>query len=312
MRIAFFGTPDYTTVFLDCLQGMAEVVAVVTAPDRPSGRGRGLHRPGPALWADEHGVPCLQPETPREPELATRLAALAPDLGVVVAYGRILPRAVFALPVHETINVHFSLLPAFRGASPIEAALLCGQATSGVTVQRIVEKLDAGDILDREPVTIDPLDHFPELFAKLLAAGLTVLPRAVRILTDGTANYQPQIEADADCCGKISSDERRIDWNCGRDTVYNRIRAYAGHRTAWTTFRGHKLLVHRAAPADETVVAPGTTPGTAVKVERHALAVACGDGKCVALVEVQPENRKRMSVSDWINGIKPNAGECLQ
>lgn len=315
MRFLFFGSPDYTETYLDCLATLGSVVGVITAPDRPSGRGRGIHRPGPAVWADSHGVPCFQPESPRDPDLVERIKPLNADLGVVVAYGRILPRSVFALPRLETINIHFSLLPAFRGASPIEAALLCGTDQTGVSIQRIVEALDAGDVVESETVRIAAEDHFPELFGKLVAAGLTALPRAVSALQHGTAVFTPQPAPEASHCGKIGPEMRRIDWSCPAGTVYNRIRAFAGHRTAWTTFRGNKFLIHRARPCPrDSALArlPGADGGLIVEAARGELLVACGDGQILSLLEVQPENRKRMSAADCINGVRPTPGERFE
>ena len=315
MRFLFFGTPDYTTRYLDCLSGMGAVAGVVTAPDRPSGRGRGLHRPGPAIWAHENGIPCFQPDSPRDPGFPDLLAPLEADLGIVVAYGRILPRPVFALPRLETLNVHFSLLPAFRGASPIEAALLCGASETGVSVQRIVEALDAGDVLDSEVVPIGDGDHFPELFDKLVDAGLLVLRRAVETLNTGKAVFLPQPEQAATHCGKILPEMRRINWNTPLQDVSNRIRAFAGHRTAWTTLRGSKFLVHRARPGVPTEIpdpAIQTDPGTIVRAAHGDISVVCGDGKVLSLLDVQPENRRRMSATDCINGLRLQTGEQFQ
>ncbi|HPH03912.1 MAG TPA: methionyl-tRNA formyltransferase [Spirochaetota bacterium] len=316
MRFLFFGTPDYTTRYLDCLSGMGAVVGVVTAPDRPSGRGRGLHRPGPAIWAHEHGIPCFQPDSPRDPAFPGQLAPLDADLGIVVAYGRILPRSVFALPRLETINVHFSLLPAFRGASPIESALLCGTSETGVSVQRIVEALDAGDVLDSEVVPVADGDHYPELFDKLVDAGPLVLQRAVKTLATGKAVFIPQSEPAATHCGKIQPEMRRINWNTPLPEVFNRIRAFAGHRTAWTSLRGSKFLVHRACPCPATSVPdPGTPqahPGIIIRAAHGEICVVCGDGNILSLLDVQPENRRRMSAADCINGLRLQPGEQFQ
>jgi methionyl-tRNA formyltransferase len=316
MRFLFFGTPDYTTVYLDCLAGLGSLVGIVTAPDRPAGRGRGIHRPGPAIWADEHDIPSFQPESPRDPALVSVLAPLKADLGIVVAYGRILPASIFTLPRLETINLHFSLLPAFRGAAPIEAALFCGAAQTGVSVQRIVEALDAGDVIDSKQVPIERDDHYPELFDKLVAAGLVSLPRAVRAIQNGSAIYTPQADPEVTSCGKISTEMRRIDWNCDMETVYNRIRACAGHRTAWTTFRGNKFLLHRAQPVEgdnvQQAIDPSPKGGTIIKATRGQLCVVCGDGRALALIEVQPENRKRITAADCINGIHLQVGESFE
>jgi len=312
MRVLFYGSPDYTSAFLDSLSACAEVVGVVTASDKGSGRGQLPHRPAPALWAEGRALPLFQAPDLRDEGFAEGLRGLKPDLGVVAAYGRILPRAIFALPKHGTINVHFSLLPKYRGASPIESALLDGAAKSGVSVQRITEELDAGDVLESLALPIDPLDHFPELFAKLMDAALTLLPRCVGSIEAGTARFAPQDAARASYCGKIGADARRIDWQKGAETVYNQIRACAGGRTAWTTIQGKKIFLHRAEPVEEERPA-GTIAEPAGMVMRRGgkALVPCGDGRYVSLVEVQVENKRRVPAALCLNGLRLREGECF-
>jgi len=312
MRILFYGSPDYTDAFLDCLSACSEVVGVITAADKKSGRGQETHHPAPARWAEGRGIPLFQAPDLRSAQFIETLRELKPDLGVVVAYGRILPRAVFALPPLETINVHFSLLPEHRGASPIESALLSGAQISGVSVQRIIEELDAGDVLASAPVTVDPGDHYPELFAKLMEAALALLPRCIESIKAGSARYTPQDASKAVSCGKIDADARRIDWHNDAKRVYNQIRAYSGARTTWTTIRGKKVLIHRAVPLpEEEQVQENPMQAGTIFVRGGKVLVYCGDGRCVSPAEVQLENKRRVPVTECLNGLRLQPGECF-
>ena len=314
LRILFYGSPDYTAAFLDALSAGAEIAGVVTAADKKSGRGQITHRPAPASWAEKRSIPLFQAPDLRGAHFTEQIRELKPDLGVIVAYGRILPRAVFALPPLETINVHFSLLPEYRGASPIESALLSGAQRSGVSVQRIAEELDAGDVLASAEVTVDQGDHYPELFAKLMEAGLALLPRCIEILETGGARYTPQDAEKATFCGKIDTGARRIDWNNDAKRVYNQIRAYSGARTAWTTIRGKKILLHRARPMaeEEQSGAENTAAAAGQIVPRGGkVFVSCGDGRYVSPAEVQLENKRRVPAAECLNGLRLQPGECF-
>jgi len=316
MRILFYGSPDYTCVFLDALSACAEVIGVITAADKKSGRGQITHRPAPARWAEERNIPLFQSPDLRDARFAEALRELRPDLGVVVAYGRILPRAVFAIPPRETINVHFSLLPEHRGASPIESALLAGARVSGVSVQRIVEELDAGDVLASSEVIIDPDDHYPELFAKLMDAALALLPRCIESIQAGSARYTPQDAKKVSFCGKIGTDTRRINWHNDAERVYNQIRAYSGVRTAWTTLRGKKILLHRvqASAEEEPPGRDRARDGESGTIVSHSgkVFVFCGDRRYVSLAEVQMENKRRVPAAECFNGLRLQPGECFE
>ncbi|MDR2733327.1 MAG: methionyl-tRNA formyltransferase [Spirochaetota bacterium] len=311
MRILFFGTPEYTCRALDCLSGYAAIAGIVTGGDTKSGRGQTLLRPAPALWAEERAIPLFQAPNLRDAGCIESLRELKPDLGVVFAYGRILPRAIFALPAMETINIHLSLLPAWRGASPVEAALLAGARTTGVSIQRITEKLDAGDILDSAEVPVDPLDHYPELFARLMSAALALLPRAIESLQAGNARFIPQDANQATFCVKIAPDQRRIDWRGSAETVYNTIRAFAGSRTAWAFFRGKKFFFHRARPAAPDEEPDGSAGDGAIILCREKLLARCGDGRYIVPTEAQIEGKRRAEIAECVRGLRPAPGECF-
>lgn len=305
MRLIFYGTPDYTAEYLDQLHAAHSIAAVVTAPDRSAGRGRHNHRPAPALWAEAHGIPCFQPDTLRDPGLIEEIRSVNADLGTVVAYGKLLPESLYASTPHGYINLHFSLLPAFRGASPIESALLCGMETTGVSVQRITEELDAGDLLLSEAVTVAPEDHFPELFQKLHRTGCRLLPQAVEKIAQGTASWTPQDEQGIIHCGKISNSDRNADWHQPAAELLNRIRAYSGHRTVRASCRGEEILLHRAAAAEGAGL-----PGTVLQADKKGLVVACGHG-AIQLLLLQRQNRKPMEYTAFLNGFRLLPGESF-
>lgn len=306
MRLLFCGTPDYTVDYLELLSRRHTVAGVLTAPDAATGRGRKTRRPAPARWAESRGIPCFQPASLKDPAVCEEINGLNVELGAVVAYGRILPEKLFKQPPHGYINLHFSLLPAFRGASPIESALLCGVKQSGVSVQKIVRELDAGDLLLSREVAVAADDHFPELFDKLHRAGLELLPEAVDRIARGEAVYTPQNEQQALHCGKISRCERDADWSVPAAELTNRIRAFCGHRTVRSRCNGEEVLLHRAAAG-----AGNGTPGEVLTADKSGLTVACGTGS-VNLLVLQRQNRKPIDYKSFLNGFKLQPGDKFE
>lgn len=228
MNIAFFGTPAFTTDFLDALVASGYSPSlVVTAPDRPVGRGMVMTAPEPKIWADTKGIKVLQPEK-LDDAFFEELSKTSWDLFVVVAYGKIMPERVINLPKYGTINVHYSLLPKYRGATPTESAILHGDTMTGVTIQQMVYKLDAGDILSTKEVAIDPIDTTPTLRAKLNAQALTLLTETIRSIFDGTISPISQDESLATKCGKFTKDMGEL--NLADDALINdrKYRAYCG------------------------------------------------------------------------------------
>lgn len=304
MRILFFGTPPYTVDYLDLLVKEHTICALVTAPDRAAGRGLQVKRPRPAHWAEAHDCLLLQPTNLKDEALVARVGELQADVGVVVAYGKLIPRTVFSLPRFGCLNLHFSLLPRFRGASPVEHCLLSGDSVSGVSLQRITEELDAGDILVQQEVLVQSSDHYPDLFARLHQAGQELLLQGLSLLASGQVSFKPQAQEGVVHCRKITTGERVLDWRNSAAQVVNHIRAFSGLRTAYGWLQGKRVFVHRA---QLTAQQTGGKPGEIIQADRAALSVACGEG-AASLLKLQQENRRAMEFGDFINGNRITPG----
>lgn len=298
MKILFFGTPAYTLPYLELLSERDEICGVISPPDRTAGRGLKLVSPAPVRWAHSKNIPVLQPEKLSDPEFRKAVADLDADLGIIVAYGKIIPEAIFTLPDNDCLNLHFSLLPKYRGASPIESALLAGDRTSGVTLQRITMELDAGDILCTKEVAIPEDCHYPEFFEALHTAGGALLREGVAMFRSAAPVFTPQNHAEAVVCGKIRTEDRDINWDRDAQAVRNTIRAFSGLRTAFSTINGHKHFLHRAGTIHPEMRG---APGTVLQADKNGFIIACGSG-AVAITEIQRENKKRMSAAAFANG----------
>jgi methionyl-tRNA formyltransferase len=305
LRIVFFGTPVFAVPTLDRLIASDhDVVAVVTQPDRPRGRGQRLAPPAVKARAAEAGVPVLQPERLRDEALMARLREWRPDLGVVAAYGRLLPQALLDLPRFGMINVHASLLPRWRGAAPVHRAIMEGDRTTGVTIMQVVEALDAGPMLARTSVEIGPDETSEELEQRLARAGGQLLADVVDRLAVGPAHLEPQDDAAATYARKIDRADSPIDWARPAAAVHNQVRGLHPWPLAATWLADRRLLIRR------TDVQPGdagnAAPGTVVKAGDE-LVVAAGHGQ-VRLLEVQPEGRAPMAARAFVNGYRLAAG----
>lgn len=307
MRVLFWGTPDFAVPALRALLGEGfEVCGVVTQPDRPAGRTR---RAGPSpvkQLAELEQLPVFQPENARDPELGAMLDVMRPDISVVVAYGHILPRAVIDLPTHGTLNIHASLLPALRGAAPIQGALREGHLETGVTIMRMVPALDAGPILLQSRVPIADDETYGELQVRLAELGAQALIEALALLSVGAARERLQDDALATYAPKVTRAATRIDWGAGVRTVANTIRAYDPRPGAWTTRHGVDVKLFGARPQGDA----RATPGELLGVDGEALLIGCGDG-AVAVAEVQPAGRRRMAAAEWHRGRAVALGDRL-
>ena len=226
-------------------------------------------------------------------------------MGVIVAYGKIIPEKIFTLPAMECLNLHFSLLPRFRGASPIESALLAGDRISGVSLQRITMELDAGDILCSKEIPVPEEYHFPEFFEALHNAGGELLKEGLSLFREGKAVFSPQDHSRAVLCGKINTADRDIDWTRDAAEIRNTIRAFSGLRTAFSTVNGHKLFLHRCGSVQPDV---SGAPGAIVQADKHGFIIACGKG-AVAITEIQRENKKKMDAAAFVNGNTVTPGD---
>ncbi len=298
LRIVFFGTPDFAVPSLRALLASADpVVGVVCQPDKPAGRGRQMMSPPVKTTALDANVPVLQPEKLRTPEFIEGLQQWAPDLILVAAYGKILPKAVLDLPRHGCINVHGSLLPKYRGAAPIQWAILRGEPVTGVTIMRMNERMDAGDILLQREVMIGTDETYGELQARLAVLGATVLTEALARLRSGTLTGTPQCEADMTLAPMIKKEDGRIDWAQSATDIARRVRAFHPWPSAFTFLHGKLLKIHRAHATHDAVPGP---PGRVAAVH-HGVAVATGAG-VLLLDELQLEGRKRLAATDFARG----------
>lgn len=294
MRIVFWGTPAFAVPSLAALIGEgADVVGVVTQPDRPVGRHRVPTAPPVKVLAEAEGIPVLQPEKPRGDAFLASVAAWAPDLHVVVAYGHLLSSAIIDAPRYGTVNVHASLLPRWRGAAPVEAAILAGDLETGVCIMRMVLALDAGPVLHVARVPILPDETGGELTERLSELGAAALLEALPMLEAGTARAVPQDESRATYAGKLTREAARLDFGGSADAVARAIRAYDPRPGAWTTLRDAPVKLYGGRPAEGS-----GTPGEVLAVDEGGLRVACGAGT-VRVAYAHPAGGRRLAALDW-------------
>ncbi len=300
MRILFWGTPDFAVPPLEALLGEGfDVVGVVTQPDRPVGRARVLTPPPVKVVALREGLPVLQPERPRGEAFLAELTALGPDLNVVVAYGHILPVAVIEQPPRGTINIHASLLPALRGAAPIETAIRRGDTETGVTIMRMVLAMDAGPCLYSARVPILDDETGGELRNRLSEVGAQSLIEALALLELNQLVETEQDHSLATFAPKIEREDARIPWGANAAEVANVVRAYDPRPGAFTTHRGLEVKCFgvRASAMHTQVDAPGTV----LALDDDGMLIACGHGT-VRISDVHPSGKRRQSVYDWAAG----------
>lgn len=299
MRLVFAGTPEPAVVALEkLLASEHEVVAVLTRPDARRGRGRSLQPSPVKALAERHGIEVLTPETLRDnPEIAQRLTELAPEAIPVVAYGNLIPADMLNIAPHGWVNLHFSLLPRWRGAAPVQAAIRNGDASTGATTFRIDAGLDTGDILGTIPEEIRPTDTADDLLTRLAYAGGDLLVDTMTALADGTATPAPQPQ-EGTYAPKIVSDDARIDWRVPAEEIERAIRAHTPAPGAWTTLSGQR---HKLGPVTVDSDAAGLAPGE-VSVGKNTVWVGTGTGR-VKLGTIQPPGKKMMDAAAWARGL---------
>jgi methionyl-tRNA formyltransferase len=305
MRIVFMGTPEFGVPTLEkILQAGHEVIAVFTQPDRPKGRGQQLSMSSVKEAALRHGLIVEQPQRIRRPEVVEQLAAMRADCMVVVGYGQIIPQAIIDLPPLGIINVHASLLPKYRGAAPIQWAIVRGETHTGVTTMKIDAGLDTGDMLLKWETDIGPEENAIELGARLAAGGAGLLVETLRCLESAGVAPVPQDNAQATLAPIIKKEDGQIDWNWPARDIVNRSRGFVPWPGTSTPFRGRQMNIWRARTAVEQI-----EPGTLVKAAGRVLAGA-GEGS-VELLEVQVEGKKRGDAAAFWNGYQIKNGERL-
>lgn len=300
MRVVFFGSPEFAVPTLEAVAASSHRVAgVVTQPDRPRGRGQQVSPGAVALAARALGLPLVQPARLADPGVAEALAAFGADIGVVAAYGRILPEWLLALPPRGMINVHASLLPRWRGAAPVHRAVMAGDRETGVTIMRVVKALDAGAMLDRAVVPIDADVTSDELERTLAAIGAGLLVGTLDRLEAGPVEETPQDEAGVTYAAKITRADAALDWRRPAREVHDRIRGLHPWPHASSTLEGTRLILHRSTCPDARTAEP---PGTIVAAGAGGVDVAAGDGGIVRLLVLQAEGGKRLAPAEFLAG----------
>jgi methionyl-tRNA formyltransferase len=299
VRLVFAGTPDAALPSLRALLASRhDVAAVVTRPDAPAGRGRHDRRSPVGALADEHGVPVLTPQRPREPEFQAALADLAPDCCPVVAYGALIPKPLLDLPRHGWVNLHFSLLPAWRGAAPVQHAILHGDEVTGATTFVLEEGLDTGPVLGVVTETIAPYDTSGDLLTRLAESGARLLVATLDGLEEGRLHAVPQPDEGVSLAPKLTPDDARVDWTAPAIHVDRLVRAATPSPGPWTTYDGARVKLGPVRLTDEEPLPPG-------EFRRDLVGTAT---KPVRLTDVQPEGKRLMPARDWLNGLRVTDG----
>jgi len=310
-QLVFFGTPEFAVPTLDALfaAGLAPA-AVVTQPSRPAGRGQQPQDSPVARWARVHGVPLLRPERVREAAFLAALRELvpAPDLAVVVAFGQIFPRDLLALPRHGCVNLHASLLPRYRGAAPIQAAIAAGETTTGVTTMQMEAGLDSGPILLQREVPIGPAETAGELSPRLAAIGGELVVETLPPLFRGELPPRPQDLALATYAPRLTRESGAVDWSLTAMALGNRLRAYTPWPGLTGELRGRPVKLGAAQPLAASP-RPEAVPGTYLGLAGARAVVACGEGTALAIGSLQRPGKKPLAAPDFVNGERLAAGD---
>ncbi|MEV5760284.1 methionyl-tRNA formyltransferase [Streptomyces tendae] len=308
MKLVFAGTPEVAVPALDALiaSGRHEVAAVVTRPDAPAGRGRRMVASPVAERAEEAGIEVLKPAKPRDPDFLDRLREIAPDCCPVVAYGALLPRVALDVPARGWVNLHFSLLPAWRGAAPVQHALMAGDEITGASTFLIEEGLDSGPVYGTVTETVRPTDTSGDLLTRLAFAGAGLLAATMDGIEDGSLKAVPQPDEGVTLAPKITVEDARVDWTAPALRVDRVVRGCTPAPGAWTTFRGERLKLVQALPLpDRTDLAPGQ-----LAAGKNNVYVGTGS-HAVELLWVQAQGKKPMRAADWARGARITEGELL-
>ena len=307
LRIAYFGTPHFAVPTLQrLLASRHPVVGVVTQPDRPRGRGQKITDAPVKVLALEHGLPVFQPQRLREPGVLETIREWQPDLGVVAAYGKIIPEALIDLPRLGMINVHASLLPKYRGAAPVHRAVIDGETETGVTIMRLVRELDAGNMIAKVKRPIGPDETSDVVERDLAELGASLLLEVVDRLAEGSVEEERQDFMIATYAPRLTKEEGLIDWTLPASFIHNRVRGLYPWPHAYTYLDGHRVILLKTRVEDERTSEP---PGTIVAVTRDAIHVATGHEWRLAIERLQPEGRRPMTAREFLAGhpVQPGA-----
>jgi len=308
MKIGFFGTPDIGAYCLESLSQKHAVLFAVTQEDKPHGRSLRISKSAVSSAAEKLGIQVLTPPTLKDESFPETLNAFGADIFVVVAYGKIIPEVLFSIPRFGSINLHPSLLPRYRGAAPVESAILAGETISGITVQRITMRLDAGDILAQETMQIGEDATAEDMYGIVLPHGARMLLDVIDKLETGNCVPRVQDESLATYCGKISKESARINWKSPSAAIHNQIRAYNPKPVSWTVFRGASLRIHKSALFHDGGVT--LSPGEIMIYQKRRILAGTED-QPIEIISLQPENKKNMDSSAFINGYRPVTGDTF-
>ena len=305
-RIIFMGTPDFAVPTLQALiDGPDEVITVICQPDKKKGRGRKLSAPPTKILAEQHGIPVLQPKTIRGEDFLDQIRELGPDLIVVAAYGKILPGPLLNLPPLGTINVHGSILPKYRGAAPIQWAVIKGEKETGVTIMQMDEGMDTGDILLPASIPIGNEDTAGTMFAKLADLGGRTLPEALQRMKEGNLPPIKQDESQVSLAPLLSKEMGHLDWTRGARELHSLIRGLDPWPSAYSFFQDRRYRFFKPVVVEGKVA---ETPGTICRADKEGLLIATGD-EYLLIREIQPEGKKRMEVQAYLCGFTFPIGE---
>ncbi len=309
MKIVFFGSPlAALPSFQKLLECGHAVELAITQPDRPAGRGKALAPPPVKEYALTRGIPVFQPEKIRQDKKALEvIQKINPDVNVVVAYGQIIPGPIIYLPKFKSVNVHFSLLPKYRGAAPVEWAILNGEEKTGVTIFELNEKMDEGDILTAEKVDILPAETAPELEARLARLGAELLVRTLNQIEGLPRSAQDHTQATY--APRIKKEDGKIDWARDALAVERKVRAFSGWPGAYTIWRGQRILIRAGQKIDEARY--DSPPGQVVELKKEGLVIACGEGSLFLVKRLQRENKREMEASAFLHGLRIEPGEIF-
>ena len=310
MKILFMGTPDFALFSLKAINESAHsVIGVVTQPDKPKGRGYTLTPPPVKVYAIEQNIPVYQPNTLKGEEFASLLSQLDPDIIVVVAYGKILPKNVLEYPRYGCVNVHGSLLPEYRGAAPMQRAIIDGKSETGITTMYMAEGLDTGDMLLKDKVTIEENDNFEDIHDKLGECGAALILKTLDTLEKGETVRIPQNDTDATYAAKITKEDCVLDFSLDAHTLHNRIRGLSPIPLSFTHTPDGKMLKIVESRICDTVT-DNAQAGEVVSLD-GGITVACGSG-AIRITKVLPEGKSRMNAEDFIRGRKISVGDILR
>ena len=308
MNIVYMGTPDFSVPPLEAMIGAGHtLLAAFTQPDKAKGRSGKLLPPPVKECALKHDIPVYQPEKLRDAENVALIKDLAPDVIVVAAYGQILSEEILNIPKYGCVNIHASLLPKYRGAAPIERAIIDGEAVTGVTTMYMAKGLDTGDMLEKTEIVIGEEDTALTLESKLSQAGSELILKTLEALENGTATRTPQDDAASTYAAKLSKEEGRIDFAKSAEEIARMVRGFNPWPCAYTTLLSKSVKLY-GAKAVENDIKKDAAPGEVIAVTKKNFTIACGSG-ALTVTSLQPEGKKQMDAAAYLNGAKLTVGE---